>query len=93
MTAEVVALMWEARIEPGRLADAEAALFERSWPMLRARDGYLSGEVYRSTSPDERLVVISRWRGAAAAAAVPELDVPYVARPSYTWQFVQVDAG
>ncbi|MFE9772453.1 hypothetical protein ACFYOV_12400 [Streptomyces sp. NPDC005931] len=82
-----LALMWEARAQPGRAADL------LTWSRERLRD--LPGNPLRRETlraPEDRVLVITWW-DAAYDADVPELPDPdeaLVARPVHRWRFESV---
>jgi heme-degrading monooxygenase HmoA len=100
----VIARMWEARALPGRL-DELVELVAGAWPALRAADGFAGGDLYRADSDtDPRLVLVTRWRDAAALAAAAgpgwrDTPVPLPgeerlhARPPHVWHFTPVPLG
>jgi hypothetical protein len=70
------ALMWEARVAPGRIEELLAFVVANADSMA---------QIYRADGPDPRVVVIDpTGRGLA--------DVPaeLVARPPHTWSFTPV---
>lgn len=84
MSAGVVVRMWEARVAPGRLAEAEAWLRAAVLaPALAA--GALAAEGFRAAGPEERLVAITRWAGEPEWVE-PDPPAALVAR-AHAWAF------
>lgn len=80
----VVVRMWEARVAPGRLAEAEdwmrASVLA---PALAA--GALAAEGFRAAGEEERLVAITRWADSGDWVE-PEPPVDLIPR-AHAWQF------
>jgi hypothetical protein len=83
----VTVRMWEARAYPGRLAELLSWVCDDALPGVESEPLHLVSEVF--AAPDDRVVVISRWRG----EPVPLVDPPgrLVARPPHSWDFTPVD--
>lgn len=96
----MIVRMWEARVAPG----AESRVAGHLAPVLgelRTTDGCVGAEAFRSLAdqsgePDDRVVVISRWRDIASLeqAAGPGWRVDSIsdepglwARPPHVWHF------
>jgi hypothetical protein len=84
----VTVRMWEARAQPGRLDELIAWLRESALPAIEAQPRHIASEVF-SSAADERLVVISRWRGESESLDEPPSDL--VARAPHAWDFTPVD--
>lgn len=89
MTGPAIARMWEARLHDGQL---EAGInWARDILVPSATDaGATSAEVFYSTEPEPRIVVITRWESAAAWQE-PEADPQLVAR-AHAWPFYRVSS-
>lgn len=62
MSTGVVVRMWEARVVPGKLDEAQAWL--RDVVLASALDaGAVAAEGFRADAPEGRLVAITRWSG------------------------------
>jgi hypothetical protein len=80
--------MWEVRAHPEALTDLLSWISEAALPKIEVSPLHISSEVYSST--DNRVVVISKWRGSAPEALA---DPPghLVSRRPQAWDFTQVD--
>jgi hypothetical protein len=80
--------MWEVRAHPEALTDLLSWICEAALPKIEVSPLHNSSEVYSST--DNRVVVISKWRGSAPE---PLADPPghLVSRRPQAWDFTQVD--
>lgn len=87
MSPDVVVRMWEARVVPGRLAEAEAWL--RASVLAPALvSGALAAEGFRATGDEERLVAITRWPPGSAWTE-PEPPAELIAR-AHAWDFAPI---
>jgi hypothetical protein len=79
--------MWEVRGQPDHLADLIAWVCETALQEVEQSPLHVSSDVY--SSAENRVVVISKWRG----SPVPMPDPPsrLVARPAHFWDFTEVD--
>ena len=98
----MIVRMWEGRVATGAESRVDAHL-ARALTHLRAQDGCIDAEAFRSLTDseqaeDDRIVVITRWRDVAALeqAAGPGWradsinDEPDLwARPPHVWHFEQ----
>jgi hypothetical protein len=85
--SETVVRMWEARVAPGRLAEAEAWMRTSVLaPALAA--GALAAEGFRAAAPEERLVAITRW-ASADEWVEPDPPVDLIAR-AHAWGFAPI---
>ena len=84
----VIVRMWEVRAHPEALGDLLSWICEAALPKVEVSPLHISSEVYTST--DNRVVVISKWRGSAPE---PLADPPshLVSRRPQAWDFTQVD--
>jgi len=83
----VVVRMWEARVAPGRLDDAEAWLRDSVLAPALA-SGALAAEGFRATGQVDRLVAITRWEGGTDWVE-PEPPGDLVTRAD-AWQFESI---
>ncbi len=80
--------MWEARVEPGRLADVLVTLHRVVVPRLLAA-GADAAEVLRSDGDPPRAVLVTGWTSRERADEAAEGDVGGVAR-AHAWVFERV---
>ncbi|MEV4618710.1 hypothetical protein AB0J74_08405 [Asanoa sp. NPDC049573] len=83
----MIARMWEARAEPGRLPDLVNWVCDTALPRIEVNPLHITSEVFSSS--DDRCVVISRWR--SDPEPLPAPPSPLVARPPHEWDFTLVD--
>jgi hypothetical protein len=79
--------MWEARVAPGRLADAEHWVTE---VLLRSAldAGAAGAEAFRADGEDPRVVAITRW-ASEPAWTEPAPDDALVVR-AHAWRFEEL---
>jgi hypothetical protein len=84
----MIVRMWEVRAHPEGLTDLLSWICEAALPKVEVNPLHISSEVYTST--DNRVVVISKWRGHTPDSLI---DPPshLVARRPQSWDFTQVD--
>jgi hypothetical protein len=84
----MIARMWEVRALGAGFDELLTWVCERAVPEIEAHPLHMSSEVFSST--DNRIVVISKWRG---SNPVPLPDPPdrLVARAPHVWDFTPVD--
>jgi heme-degrading monooxygenase HmoA len=96
--------MWECRAVPGlvdELLDLLRALVSEDMALA---DGFDGGEIYLSTEPPPRVVVITHWRDEAALeayvgpgwreqAVLSDAQGEYLAGDPHVWHFVRVGRG
>jgi hypothetical protein len=87
MSGPVIARMWEARAEPGRLPDLVHWVCDTALPRIEVNPLHITSEVFSSS--DDRCVVISRWR--SDPEPLPAAPALLVARPPHEWDFTLVD--
>lgn len=87
MSADVIVRMWEVRAHPHRFADLLNWVCETALPAVEVEPLHMSSEVFSST--DNRVVVISKWRGNPRPLADPPTDL--MARSPHCWDFAPVD--
>ena len=79
--------MWEVQAHPESLADVLSWVCDRAIPAVQSDPGHVSTEVFSSL--DNRIVVITRWRGEPV-----ELEEPpgyLVTRKPHSWDFSPVE--
>jgi hypothetical protein len=85
--ADVIVRMWEARARPEHFTELLSWVCEAALPEIEVYPLHMSSEVFSST--DNRVVVISKWRGDPVPLAEPPAQL--VARAPHSWDFAQVD--
>ncbi|HEU0241351.1 MAG TPA: hypothetical protein VKB59_06590 [Micromonosporaceae bacterium] len=83
----MIVRMWEVKAHPEWMADALSWVCEVGVPILEDDPQHIESEVF--SSADNRIVVISRWRG--EPADIPEPPRRLVERPGHAWDFSVVD--
>ena len=88
MSGSVIVRMWEVKAEPGRLTQLISYVCDRALPVIEVNPLHIGSEVFTST--DNRVVVISKWRGSTPESLI---DPPshLVGRRPQSWDFTQVD--
>jgi hypothetical protein len=79
--------MWEARAHPEGFADLLGWVCDVAVPAIEVDPLHVGSEVY--SSPDHRLVVISKWRGTPRELPAPPGHL--LARRPHAWDFTPVD--
>jgi hypothetical protein len=87
VSADVIVRMWEVRAHPQRHADLVTWVCDTAVPAIEVEPLHIASEVFASA--DNRVVVISRWRGTPRPLADPPAHL--VARSPHTWDFTPVD--
>lgn len=87
MSADVIVRMWEVRAHPQRFADLLDWVCATALPAIEVEPLHIASEVFSST--DNRVVVISKWRGSPRALADPPAEM--AARSPHCWDFSPVD--
>jgi hypothetical protein len=84
----VIVQMWEVRALGSGFAELLSWVCDRAVPAIEVEPLHVASEVF--TSPDNRIVVISKWRGnpVTPLASPPE---QLVARAPHVWNFSPVD--
>jgi hypothetical protein len=84
----MIVRMWEVRAHPEGLADLLSWICEAALPAIEVNPLHIGSEIFTST--DNRVVVISKWRGSTPESLV---DPPshLVGRRPQSWDFTQVD--
>jgi hypothetical protein len=83
----MIVRMWEVRANPESFDELLSWVCERALPDVEAHPLHVSSEVF--SSPDDRIVVISRWRGEALDLLEPPARL--MARKPHSWDFAPVD--
>ncbi|MGC9666663.1 hypothetical protein ACNTMW_08915 [Planosporangium sp. 12N6] len=83
----MIVRMWEVRAHPEGFADLLSWVCEAGVPEIESRPLHVSTEVF--SSADDRIVVISKWRGAPEELPAPPGHL--VARRPHSWDFTPVD--
>jgi hypothetical protein len=79
--------MWEVRALQRNFTELLAWVCDVALPAIETHPLHLSSEVF--TSPDFRLVVVSRWNGRPEAFREPPPGL--MLRPPHSWDFTRVD--
>lgn len=79
--------MWEVRAQQRTFADLLTWVCEAAIPSIEFDPMHISSEVF--SSPDFRMVVISRWRSAPREFPAPPANL--VTREPHWWDFSPVD--
>ena len=83
----MIVRMWEVRAEQRTFTELLTWVCDVAIPAIEVNPLHLSSEVY--SSPDFRLVVISKWRSSPEAFRDPPARL--ITRPAYSWDFSPVD--
>jgi hypothetical protein len=83
----VIVRMWEVRAHPRHFAELLSWVCDTAVPGIEVEPLHIASEVFSST--DNRVVVISKWRGDPRPLADPPPEM--VARSPHSWDFTQVD--
>ena len=84
----VIVRMWEVRAHPEAFAELLSWVCESALPKVEVHPLHLTSEVFSAT--DNRLVVISKWRG-STPEPLPDPPGHLLARRPQSWDFTQVD--
>ncbi len=79
--------MWEVRAQKRNFTELLSWVCDVALPAIEDYPLHVSSEVF--TSPDFRLVVISRWRSNPEPFKEPPPDL--ITRPPHSWDFSPVD--
>jgi hypothetical protein len=88
MIRGVIVRMWEVRAHPEAFRDLLSWICDAALPKVEVHPMHIISEVYSST--DNRIVVISKWRG-NSPDPLPDPPGHLVARQPQYWDFTQVD--
>ena len=83
----MIVQMWEVRALGSAFDELLSWVCDRAVPAIEVQPLHVSSEVF--TSPDNRIVVISKWRSGPVAFADPPEKL--VARAPHVWDFSPVD--
>jgi hypothetical protein len=83
----MIARMWEVRALGSGFDELLTWVCDEALPKLEVLPAHVSSEVF--TSPDHRIVVISKWRNSPATLSDPPERL--VARAPHVWDFSPVD--
>lgn len=83
----MIVRMWEAKARPEAMTDALSWVCEVALPIIEVDPQHVESEVF--SSADNRIVVISRWRG--TPVEMPEPPRRFIERAGHTWDFSPVD--
>ncbi|HEX6872517.1 MAG TPA: hypothetical protein VF163_15575 [Micromonosporaceae bacterium] len=83
----MIVRMWEVRAQQRNFTELLAWVCDVAIPAIEYHPLHISSEVF--SSPDFRLVVISKWRSSPEAFQEPPAHL--VTRPPHTWDFSPVD--
>jgi hypothetical protein len=79
--------MWEVRAQQRNFTELLAWVCDVALPAVETHPLHVASEVF--TSPDFRLVVISRWNGHPEPFREPPTGL--MLRPPHSWDFTPVD--
>ena len=83
----MIVRMWEVRAEQRTFTDLLTWVIDVAVPAIEVNPLHMSSEVY--SSPDFRLVVITKWRNTPESFREPPPHL--ITRPPHTWDFTPVD--
>lgn len=83
----MIVRMWEVRAQQRNFTELLTWVIDVALPAVEASPLHISSEVF--SSPDFRLVVISRWRSNPEPFREPPPGL--VTRPPHSWDFSPVD--
>jgi hypothetical protein len=83
----VIVRMWEVRAEQRTFTELLSWVVDVALPAIEVSPVHVSSEVY--SSPDFRLVVITKWRSHPESFKEPPAHL--ITRPPHTWDFSPVD--
>jgi hypothetical protein len=79
--------MWEVRAQQRTFTELMTWVCDVAVPTIEGNPLHISSEVY--SSPDYRLVVITKWRSNPEAFREPPAHL--ITRPPHSWDFSPVD--
>jgi len=79
--------MWEVRAQQRTFTELLAWVCDVAVPTIEVSPLHISSEVY--SSPDFRLVVITKWRSSPESFREPPAHL--ITRPPHSWDFSPVD--
>lgn len=83
----VIVRMWEVRAQQRNFTDLLSWVCDVALPAIEVNPLHISSEVF--SSPDFRLVVISKWRSNPEPFKDPPAHL--ITRPPHSWDFSPVD--
>jgi hypothetical protein len=83
----MIVRMWEVRALKSGFDELLSWVCDRAVPAVEVNPLHMSSEVY--TSPDNRIVVITKWRSGPEQFADPPERL--IARAPHVWDFSPVD--
>ena len=83
----MIVRMWEVKAHPEAMHEALCWVCEAGVPALEHHPQHVSSEVL--SSADNRIVVVSRWRGDPVTPADPPRHL--IERAGHWWDFSPVD--
>ena len=83
----MIVRMWEVRAQQRTFTELLAWVCDVALPAIEASPLHVRSEVF--SSPDFRLVVISKWRSNPEPFKEPPQHL--ITRPPHTWDFTPVD--
>jgi len=83
----MIVRMWEVRAEQRTFTELLAWVCDVAIPAIEVSPLHVRSEVF--SSPDFRLVVISRWRSHPEPFREPPAHL--ITRPPHSWDFTPVD--
>lgn len=84
---DVIVRMWEVRAYPRTFSELLGWVCDVAVPEVEVEPLHIASEVF--SSPDHRIVVISRWRG--DPKQLPSPPEGLAARSPHVWDFSPVD--
>ncbi|HLT12352.1 MAG TPA: hypothetical protein VK028_16350 [Micromonosporaceae bacterium] len=83
----MIVRMWEVRAQQRNFTDLLSWVCDVALPAIEVNPLHISSEVF--SSPDFRLVVISKWRSNPEPFKDPPAHL--ITRPPHSWDFSPVD--
>lgn len=83
----MIVRMWEVRAQQRNFNELLSWVCDVALPSIEVNPLHISSEVY--SSPDFRLVVISKWRSNPEPFREPPVHL--ITRPPHVWDFTPVD--
>ena len=83
----MIVRMWEVRAQQRNFTELLAWVCDVAVPTIEQNPLHISSEVF--TSPDFRLVVISKWRSSPESFREPPAHL--ITRDPHSWDFSPVD--
>lgn len=83
----MIVRMWEVRAQQRTFTELLNWVCEKAIPSMEVHPLHIMSEVF--SSPDYRIVVVSRWR--SNPTPFPQPPAHLVTRAPYSWDFAPVD--